>query len=108
MDLSTFDRKITVGMDTKDLVGSDPCRLELVRCVEMVVQVDHLNQVHGVWKGHWPALREFMQNTADHLHLLDGTTGRLDPALKLVVKKEEKGEPSMRMSLTDTLLILAH
>ena len=28
------------------------------------------------WKGLWPPLREFLQNTVDHLNLMDGKTGR--------------------------------
>lgn len=41
----------------------------------------------AAWKGHWPALREFLQNTIDHLQLLDGATGRRQEALRLDVSK---------------------
>ena len=37
----------------------------------------------GSWSGHWPALREFLQNTVDHLGLLDPKTGRRHGALQL-------------------------
>ncbi len=40
------------------------------------------------WSGLWPALREFMQNTIDHLSLLDSTTGRRHAALVLDVTHE--------------------
>jgi len=43
------------------------------------------------WKGHWPALREFMQNTIDHLGLMDGKTGRRHSAIDLRVTKDEHG-----------------
>ena len=36
----------------------------------------------SAWAGLWPALREFMQNTIDHLHLL-GSDGRLNAALEM-------------------------
>jgi hypothetical protein len=39
------------------------------------------------WKGHWPALREFMQNTIDHLGLMDGKTGRRRSEIDLHVEK---------------------
>jgi len=39
------------------------------------------------WKGHWPALREFMQNTIDHLGLMDGKTGRRRSVVDLHVTK---------------------
>lgn len=44
------------------------------------------------WTGHWPALREFFQNTIDHLGLLDPRTGRRHAALRLEVKKSGSGE----------------
>eukprot|EP00591_Stephanopyxis_turris_P010408 CAMPEP_0195525508 /NCGR_PEP_ID=MMETSP0794_2-20130614/25991_1 /TAXON_ID=515487 /ORGANISM="Stephanopyxis turris, Strain CCMP 815" /LENGTH=990 /DNA_ID=CAMNT_0040655987 /DNA_START=150 /DNA_END=3122 /DNA_ORIENTATION=+ len=40
----------------------------------------------NAWTGHWPALREFMQNTIDHLGLLDSRTGRRHEALHLDVE----------------------
>jgi len=43
------------------------------------------------WKGHWPALREFMQNTIDHLGLMDGKTGRRHSAIDLRVSKGGNG-----------------
>jgi len=39
------------------------------------------------WKGHWPALREFLQNTIDHLGLMDGKTGRRQACVDLHVHK---------------------
>ncbi len=46
------------------------------------------------WKGHWPALREFLQNTIDHLQLMSGTTGRRQNCLKMNVetKNEQNDE----------------
>uniref|UniRef100_A0A6U6CTT5 Uncharacterized protein n=1 Tax=Odontella aurita TaxID=265563 RepID=A0A6U6CTT5_9STRA len=47
----------------------------------------------SAWNGHWPALREFMQNTIDHLGLLDSKTGRLHKALRLhITAGQERGE----------------
>lgn len=42
---------------------------------------------------HWPAIREFLQNTVDHLQLLDQRTGRLHDALRLKCRmgRKEKG-----------------
>ena len=37
------------------------------------------------WKGHWPALREFLQNTIDHLHLMSSVTGRRQSCLDMKV-----------------------
>ena len=39
------------------------------------------------WGGHWPALREFLQNTIDHLHLMDGKTGRRRSCVELAITK---------------------
>lgn len=39
------------------------------------------------WQSHWPALREFMQNTIDHLELLNPITGRRHEALTLEMTK---------------------
>jgi hypothetical protein len=39
------------------------------------------------WGGHWPPLREFMQNTIDHLGLMDGKTGRRRSIIDLRVTK---------------------
>ena len=38
------------------------------------------------WKGNWPALREFLQNTIDHLNLMNGDTGRRQEFIDLKVK----------------------
>jgi len=43
------------------------------------------------WAGHWPALREFLQNTVDHLSLMDGKTGRRRACLDIHVKKDSQG-----------------
>ncbi len=45
------------------------------------------------WGGHWPALREFLQNTVDHLHLIDGKTGRRKSCLELAITKSTSGPP---------------
>ena len=37
----------------------------------------------GGWTGFWPAIREFMQNTVDHLQLVDQDTGRRHRAVTL-------------------------
>ena len=37
------------------------------------------------WEGHWPALREFLQNTIDHLQLIDPRTGRRRSCVELQV-----------------------
>mmetsp|Transcript_33108 Transcript_33108/g.50043 ORF Transcript_33108/g.50043 Transcript_33108/m.50043 type:complete len:1085 (+) Transcript_33108:339-3593(+) len=44
------------------------------------------------WTGHWPAIRELMQNTIDHLGLLDPRTGRRHAALHLRVTTENDGD----------------
>ena len=41
------------------------------------------------WKGLWPAIREFMQNTIDHLNILDHNTGRRNAALELNVTNHQ-------------------
>lgn len=43
------------------------------------------------WSGHWPALREFLQNTVDHLSLMDGKTGRRRACLDIKVEKASEG-----------------
>jgi len=40
------------------------------------------------WKGHWPPLREFLQNTVDHLSLMDEKTGRRRACLDMEVAED--------------------
>ncbi len=42
------------------------------------------------WKGFWPLLREFLQNTVDHLNLMDGKTGRRKSCLTMEAKKSDE------------------
>jgi len=44
------------------------------------------------WNGHWPPLREFLQNTIDHLGLLDGKTGRRRACIDFTVTTEDCGD----------------
>jgi len=39
------------------------------------------------WKGLWPPLREFFQNTIDHLGLMDGRTGQRNSCVNLHVNR---------------------
>ena len=47
------------------------------------------------WGGLWPPLRELMQNTIDHLNLLDHATGRRNAALNLRAQHSGVGESSV-------------
>ena len=40
------------------------------------------------WSGLWPGLREFLQNTVDHLNLMDPKTGRRRPFLSINAEKD--------------------
>ena len=57
-------------------------RFKLSSVTSGVVSTSRTIKPMGAWAGLWPALREFMQNTIDHLHLL-GSDGRLNVALEL-------------------------
>ena len=41
------------------------------------------------WKGHWAALREFLQNTVDHLNLMNSVTGRRQECLSMNVDTKD-------------------
>ena len=47
------------------------------------------------WGGLWPPLRELMQNTIDHLNLLDHATGRRNTAVSLRVDHSGTGDASV-------------
>ena len=47
------------------------------------------------WGGLWPPLRELMQNTIDHLNLLDHATGRRNAALNLRAHQSGTGDLSV-------------
>ena len=61
--------------------------LEPVPARETVATGRTVKKMAG-WNGLWPALREFLQNTIDHLCLLDQATGRRHRALDLDVEDE--------------------
>ncbi len=42
------------------------------------------------WKGHWAALREFLQNTIDHLHLMNGVSGRRQDCVQMNVTPKNR------------------
>uniref|UniRef100_A0A6S8YFX9 Uncharacterized protein n=1 Tax=Chaetoceros debilis TaxID=122233 RepID=A0A6S8YFX9_9STRA len=54
------------------------------------------------WKGHWPPLREFLQNTVDHLSLMDEKTGRRRACLDMEVAKEGKNRGEISFTCQDT------
>eukprot|EP00937_MAST-01D_sp_MAST-1D-sp2_P001201 g1201.t1 len=58
-------------------------KLESIGAHECVPSGRTIKPMRG-WEGSWPAIREFMQNTIDHLELLDQKTGRRHAALELV------------------------
>ncbi len=54
------------------------------------------------WKGHWPALREFLQNTIDHLSLMDGQTGRRRECLDMNVRTNDNDDENHLATITFT------
>ena len=58
------------------------------------------------WKGHWPALREFLQNTIDHLHLMNGSSGRREQCLKIEVTNKNENEKSNKNNNILSITIL--
>lgn len=46
------------------------------------------------WKGFWPSCREFLQNTVDHLSLMDGKTGKRRDCLTVDATKSDKDKVS--------------
>ena len=57
-------------------------RFNLAEITPQVVSTSRTIKPMAQWKGLWPALREFMQNTIDHLQLL-GADGTLHRALTM-------------------------
>lgn len=53
------------------------------------------------WSGIWPALREFLQNTVDHLSLLDGKTGRRRACLAMNAQKENSTVSTVSFTCQD-------
>jgi len=56
----------------------------------------------NAWKGHWPPLREFLQNTIDHLNLMDGKTGRRQACVDLHVDRTRNNDNDLLTTFTFT------
>ena len=56
------------------------------------------------WSGMWPPIREFMQNTIDHLKLVDHVTGRRHAALKLTVSNDSENTLSYSFHCGDVFI----
>ena len=60
---------------------------------EVMVNSARIIKPMAGWEGKWPALRELMQNTIDHLGLL-GEDGKLHPALRIECLVHEPAGPA--------------
>ena len=80
----------------------DERRFDLSECSgESTVSTSRLIKPMAGWEGIWPALRELMQNTIDHLKLL-GDEGALNAVLRVEHEERRKEPPAAPAAPADT------